>query len=153
MEIINASSLINVTRAVVVILFLCCFYTTAAPAQSIVIVINTAEENLVLSKQQVRNIYMGGALSRKFKAIQFQPGNPLRVDFNTKVVGLTESRVQAYWAQMKFTGRSYPPVELSSINEVLEYLQRVDNAVGYLPAGIDLPSNLTVIELPSNISK
>lgn len=122
--------------------------TVAAPLQSIVIVINTTDKNLVLNKQQIRHIYMGGALSNHFKPVHLPQGNPMRVDFNTKVVGLTESRMQAYWAQMKFTGRSSPPIELSSVDEVIDYLKRVDNAVAYLPAEIKLPDNLTIIELP-----
>tara|TARA_R110000851_G_scaffold333529_1_gene514794 strand:+ start:1870 stop:2343 length:474 start_codon:yes stop_codon:yes gene_type:complete len=119
-------------------------------AMEMVIVVNTAEKGLVLSKQQIRHIYMGGALSRQFKAVNLPPGNRLRTDFNTKVVGLTESRVQVYWAQMKFTGRSQPPIELSSIQEVIEYLQQVENSVGYLPADIELPEKLTVIPFSHN---
>jgi ABC-type phosphate transport system substrate-binding protein len=131
-----------------VIVSLCyCNHLMAAsfPATEIVVVVNTSKENLVLSKQQVRHIYMGGALSRQFKAVNLPAGHPLRADFNTKVVGLTESRMQAYWAQMKFTGRSQPPIELLSIQAVVEYLQQVKNSVGYLPAGTELPDELTVI--------
>ncbi|WP_372762262.1 hypothetical protein [Pseudoalteromonas sp.] len=119
-------------------------------ALDLVIVVNSTDKNLVLSKQQIRHIYMGGALSRQFKAVNLPPGNPLRADFNTKVVGLTESRVQAYWAQMKFTGRSQPPVELLSIQAVIEYLQQVENSVAYLPADTKLPNELTVISFAKN---
>lgn len=120
---------------------------THGPTVNMVVVVNTTEGSLKLSKQQIRHIYMGGALSRQFKAVNLPPGHPLRVDFNTKVVGLTESRMQAYWAQMKFTGRSQPPIELSSIEALIEYLQQVKNSVGYLPAEMELPKELKVISL------
>lgn len=130
------------------ILFIC----TKAHADSthdtkVIIVVNTTDKALTFSKQQIRHIYMGGAMSRQFKAINLPAGNLLRIDFNTKMVGLTESRIQAYWAQMKFTGRSKPPVEFSTTKEVIEYLMAVENAVAYLPSGIKIPDELTVVAL------
>jgi hypothetical protein len=113
----------------------------------VIIVVNTANKNLALSKQQIRHIYMGGAMSRQFKAVNLPAGNPLRIDFNTKLVGLTESRIQAYWAQMRFTGRSKPPVEFSSTKEIIAYLLKEENAVAYLPADTKIPDELTVVTL------
>ena len=113
----------------------------------VIIVVNTANKNLALSKQQVRHIYMGGAMSRQFKAVNLPAGNPLRIDFNTKLVGLTESRIQAYWAQMRFTGRSKPPVEFSSTKEIIAYLLKEEDAVAYLPADTKIPDELTVVTL------
>jgi hypothetical protein len=130
---------------IITLLFARTAYAESSIANSIVVVVNTSDKTLELSKQQIRHIYMGGALSRQFEPINLSVGNPLRVDFNTRVVGLTESRIQAYWAQMKFTGRSKPPIEVSTIDELLEYVQHVDNAIAYLPAGIEIPKNLTVV--------
>lgn len=130
------------------ILFICTkAYADNTHETKVIIVVNTTDKNLTFSKQQIRHIYMGGAMSRQFKAINLPAGNPLRIDFNTKMVGLTESRIQSYWAQMKFTGRSKPPVELNSTKEVVEYLTTVENAVAYLPSGIKIPDELTIVEL------
>ncbi|TMP05817.1 hypothetical protein CWC11_09445 [Pseudoalteromonas sp. S3178] len=130
------------------ILFVCTkAYADNIDNTKVIIVVNTTDKALTFSKQQIRHIYMGGAMSRQFKAINLPAGNPLRIDFNTKMVGLTESRIQAYWAQMKFTGRSKPPVEFSTTKEVIEYLMAVENAVAYLPSGIKIPDELTVVAL------
>ncbi|MFA3792994.1 hypothetical protein AB6T38_17945 [Aliiglaciecola sp. SL4] len=110
-----------------------------------IVVINSQDKDQDLSKQQIRNIFMGGALSNKYKAINLPSGNQLRIEFNTKIVGLTESRIQAYWAQMKFTGRSKPPMELNSPQETLKYLEKTEGAIAYLPPDILIPDNLTVI--------
>ncbi|BED87567.1 hypothetical protein PspMM1_00350 [Pseudoalteromonas sp. MM1] len=122
-------------------------YADNSHTSNVIIVVNTANKNLALSKQQIRHIYMGGAISRQFKAVNLPAGNPLRIDFNTKLVGLTESRIQAYWAQMRFTGRSKPPVEFSSTKEIIAYLLKEENAVAYLPADIKIPDELTVVTL------
>ena len=88
---------------------------------------------------------MGGALPYNFEAIALPPENQTRVLFNTRVVGLTESRIQSYWAQMRFTGRKKAPKEVASEKAVLEYIKSHPGAVGYLPAGVSIPDELTVL--------
>ncbi|GAC21788.1 hypothetical protein GARC_4851 [Paraglaciecola arctica BSs20135] len=56
-------------------------------------------------------------LSYDLRAIALPPESQTRVLFNTKMVGLTESRIQSCWAQMRFSGRKKPPTELT--NETL----------------------------------
>jgi len=110
-----------------------------------VVVINAGNKKPVFSKQQIRHIFMGGALSRVYTAINLPSGHPLRVQFNTKVIGLTESRIQSYWAQMKFTGRSAPPEEVANTAAIMELLLRREGTVAYMPDDISLPGELTVI--------
>lgn len=110
----------------------------------LVVVLNT-QEAPTLTKQQIRHVFMGGRLSRKYKAINLPSGHPLRIKFNTKIIGLTESRIQSYWAQMKFTGRSKPPMEVNSTEELLNQLLETEGAMAYIPASVQVPEGLTVI--------
>jgi|TARA_R110000744_G_scaffold82361_10_gene161955 hypothetical protein len=117
----------------------------AAANTSIVVVANTDNKKIQLNRQQVRNLFMGGALPYDLEAIALPPDNQTRVLFNTKVVGLTESRIQSYWAQMRFTGRKTAPKELNSERVILDYLKNNEGAVGYLPESLSLPKELTII--------
>lgn len=119
----------------------------ATESSNIVLVINSSELTNSLTKQQVRNIYMGGALSQKYLPVHLPVGDPLRVDFNTYIIGLTESRIQSYWAQMKFTGRSKPPIVKATVDEVLQYIIEHENAIAYIPENITLPISLAVLSL------
>lgn len=112
---------------------------------SIIVVANTQDTSITLSRQEIRNLFMGGVLSYDLRAIALPPENQTRVLFNTKVVGLTESRIQSYWAQMRFTGRKTPPTELTSEALIIEYLQGNPGTVAYLPAEAEIPSGLTVL--------
>ncbi|ABG42606.1 conserved hypothetical protein [Paraglaciecola sp. T6c] len=114
-------------------------------AEAIIVVANTSDKSLQLNRLQVRNLFMGGALPYDLDAIALPPENQTRVLFNTKVVGLTESRIQSYWAQMRFTGRKKAPREFSNEQSMLEYLINNAGAVGYLPEGISVPNELTVL--------
>lgn len=74
-----------------------------AQTERVLVVANTDDSDLQLTRLEVRNLFMGGDSS--LNAIALTPDNMTRVLFNTKVIGLTESRIQAYWAQMRFSGR------------------------------------------------
>ncbi len=112
---------------------------------AIVIVANTPDQSIELSRHEVRKLFMGGALPYNLNPITLPPGNHTRVLFNTKVVGLTESRIQSYWAQMRFTGRKNEPKEIGTERAILEYIKSHSGAVGYLPAGTFIPDELTVL--------
>jgi hypothetical protein len=88
---------------------------------------------------------MGGTLSRKYEAVTLPAGSSVRIKFNTKVIGLTESRIQSYWAQLLFSGRSKPPTEMSTVDEVILYVASVENAIGYVSADTVIPENLIVV--------
>ena len=119
--------------------------TAAKSTDAIVVVANTQDTSIKLSRQEVRNLFMGGALSYDLRALALPPENQTRVLFNTKVVGLTESRIQSYWAQMRFSGRKKPPTELTSETSVIEYLQTHPGTIAYLPADTEIPIGLTVL--------
>lgn len=119
--------------------------TFSVNAESILIVANTGDSDLSLSRLEVRNLFMGGINDSSLNAIALPPNNLTRIMFNTKVIGLTESRIQAYWAQMRFSGRKRPPVEFQNEAAALKYLIANKGAVGYFPEDMPLPDGLTVL--------
>ncbi|MFT6269629.1 MAG: hypothetical protein ACJAVV_002456 [Alphaproteobacteria bacterium] len=88
---------------------------------AVVVVTNIDNTELSLSKQEVRIL------------------------FNTKVVGLTEARIQSYWAQMRFSGRKKPPKQLDDEKIVLLFLSRNKGAVAYMSANQPIQAVLTVV--------
>lgn len=120
-------------------------HATVAQHSEVWVIANPSASVDSLSRGEIRQIFMGGTLSRKFDAVSLPVGDSTRIKFNTQVIGLTESRIQSYWAQLLFTGRSKPPKEFPQVEEVLNYVAHVENAVGYVPKGTVLPENLVVI--------
>ena len=88
---------------------------------------------------------MGAALTYEVTPLALSPNNSARVVFNTKVLGLTESRIQSYWAQMRFTGRKKPPQTLTSEIDIIQKLTSSPNSIGYISADQALPDNLKVL--------
>jgi hypothetical protein len=117
----------------------------AISSDSIVVVANTKDTSIKPTRQQIRNLFMGSALSYDLRAIALPQENRTRVLFNTKVVGLTESRIQSYWAQMRFSGRKIQPKVLTSEALVIEYLQNNPGTVSYVSSDVEIPDNLTIL--------
>ena len=112
-----------------------------------VIVVANTDDVIKLTRQEVKALFMGGAVSYDLKAVALKPKHQSRMQFNASVLGLTESRVQSYWAQMRFSGKSKPPQELESEQAVLDYLQNNQGAAAYLDESKadKLPDGLKVI--------
>lgn len=113
-------------------------------AEGVVVVANL-DEPIKLSREQVRNLYMGASLGQQLTPIALTPSNRLRLIFNTQVIGLSESRIQSYWAQMRFTGRSRPPQEVENEDDLLRELLSQPRTVGYWPASMPVPERLVVV--------
>ena len=122
-----------------------CFFQVARANETIVVVANISDKSIQLNRQQIRNLYMGGMMPYDLNVIALSPDNVTRVIFNTKVVGLTESRIQSYWAQMRFTGRKKAPKEFANERTLLEYLIDNEGTLGYLRGSTSIPDDLLVV--------
>ena len=131
-------------------LLLAILLTGAAPVQTqqadrVLVVANVADRGLQLSQREVRSLFMGRGNNPALKAIFLTPDNLTRILFNTRVMGLAESRIQAYWAQMRFSGRKRPPREFEDEAAALRYVLANEGAVGYFSQDTTLPEGLVVL--------
>lgn len=117
----------------------------AFASERIIIVTHSDNTGVRLSREQIRNLFMGASVGRDLQPVALPPGNRIRSLFNIKIVGLSDSRVQSYWAQMKFTGRRPPPQIVNSEKAMVQYLLDTPDSIGYLTADTDLPEDLIVI--------
>lgn len=113
--------------------------------ESIMIVANYPDQQLNLSTSAIRNLFMGSPLDIELTPVNLPAGNINRIQFNTRVIGLTESRIQSYWAQMRFSGRKQAPIELVDEEDVVNFVSSNYGAIAYLPEGTLLPDNVQVL--------
>ncbi|MDO6567371.1 hypothetical protein Q4561_09900 [Alteromonas sp. 1_MG-2023] len=121
------------------------FCAAAQSRERVIVVAHLTEQPTSISKSEIRNIFMGGVSEAKLSPVEIASGSQIRIIFNTRVIGLPESRIQSYWAQMKFSGRNQPPVSVSNTEEMVRYLTENEASIGYLPEGIALPEPLTIL--------
>lgn len=110
-----------------------------------VIVIKNIENPIkTITKSQLRSVFLGR------NTLMFEPVIPpvetiTRIIFNTKIIGLNESRIQSFYAQMRFSGRARPPKELPTTDALLHHITITPSAITYVPQGTKLPDNVEVI--------
>ncbi|MDX2369011.1 MAG: hypothetical protein QNK36_11505 [Colwellia sp.] len=114
-------------------------------ADDLIIVANIDEKDLTLTKVQVKNLFMRRAFKYELEPVILPPEHIIRILFNTKIVGLRESRIQSYWAQMRFSGRKVEPMHISTERLIIEYLLKNKGSIAYLSGNTIVPENLTIV--------
>lgn len=117
----------------------------ARAADGLLVIGNTVNPALELSREQVRNLFMGASLGLSLQPLALKPSTRERSLFNARVIGLTEARIQSYWAQMRFTGRMNPPREFESQQLLIDYLLQHPGSVGYVADDMPLPAGIRVL--------
>jgi len=111
----------------------------------LIIVANTDNKDLILTKIQVKNLFMRRAFEYELEPVILPPEHIVRVLFNTNIVGLTESRIQSYWAQMRFGGRKTEPMQVKTESLIIEYLLKNKDSIAYLSGNTIVPDDLTIV--------
>ncbi len=97
-----------------------------------------------LEKKRIKQIYMEGGWM-EIKPLSLAQGHKLRTIFNSNIIGLTESRINSYWAQMTFSGRATPPKEFDNLKDLMSHLINCPGCIAYLPSDITIPKPLNVV--------
>jgi hypothetical protein len=108
-------------------------------------VVANIDSEVSLSRQEVKSLFLGGGVQHNLTPLALNAGNTTRLNFNTHVLGLTESRIQSYWAQMRFSGKSKPPREFATEEVLLQYVQNHSGSVAYISSNTEVPEGLTVV--------
>ena len=91
-----------------------------------------------LSRDQVVNIFLGRfrQLPDGTTALPVdQPeALPLRAAFYRLLVNKNPAEIRAYWARLVFSGKTAPPHQAGTPEEVLQWLRDRPGAIGYLDA-------------------
>lgn len=75
------------------------------------------------------------------------PDSPARRTFTKQIHRRTIASVQTWWQQQIFTGGEVPPPERVSDSQVLEYVRKYPNAIGYVRAGTLLGTDIKTINV------
>ncbi|GBL04839.1 hypothetical protein KUL10_21540 [Glaciecola sp. KUL10] len=119
--------------------------SSSVSAQNQLFIVVNSQSQLDLNKQQIRNVFMGSANNLGLEPVNLSTGDLCRTLFNLKVVGLTESRIQSYWAQMRFSGRMKPPKEVDTELEAIAFVSQNRNAIAYVSSVEALPETVKIL--------
>ncbi|HVR10855.1 MAG TPA: hypothetical protein VMW75_22625 [Thermoanaerobaculia bacterium] len=123
----------------------------AAAAADFIVVVNAANPQTTLPAAEVSNLFLQKThrweSGERVKAVDLPETSPARESFSRAVHGRPTSAVKAYWQRMIFSGIDTPPPEKPSAAEVLAYVRANPGAIGYVPAGTQLPDGVKALRV------
>lgn len=124
-------------RSCQLLLLVCaCVSVHTQAANEIVIVVNK-KNNYTIDRAYVAKIYTGeirGWPDGSSLIATDVKDSELRESFYGEIVGRSMANMRALWSQNIFTGRGLPPKMLSSTPEVVDFISRHPNAIGFVSA-------------------
>lgn len=89
-----------------------------------------------LTQEQISQIYLGRSKSfpdgKSVIVLGQKDAAAATEEFNSKVLGRSNSQMKAHWSKLIFTGKGTPPQDVEGDKEVLELVSSNPNAIGYV---------------------
>jgi ABC-type phosphate transport system substrate-binding protein len=110
-------------------------WSARALATELVVIVNQGSGIERLSREEASHVFLGRlkTLPSGMPAVVLDT-RPLRESFYRALVGRSLPEIDAYWARLRFSGRTQPPDQLSDAREVMERVARQPGAIGYVEA-------------------
>ncbi len=108
----------------------------AACFADLVVVVNPMSGVDKVSREEVVNIFLGR--SRRFasglsaKPADLPPSQAERALFYRLLIDRELTEINAYWARLVFSGRTTPPRQATSVEDLLDFVGSTPGAIGYL---------------------
>jgi ABC-type phosphate transport system substrate-binding protein len=118
----------------------------------IVVVVHPSNSLSSLSPNDVKMIYLGNKIhfdsGKKIAVVDQKNDEPARADFFKKAIKIAPEMYRAYWTKRIFSGKGVPPKQIGSDKEVLDFISKTPDGVGYLNANSLNDSVKKVLTLP-----
>jgi hypothetical protein len=88
----------------------------------------------------------------RIRVVDLEPGNPLYEQFYKEIVGLTGAPLNIYWKKKMFTGKSFRPKQVRSIEDVIRLVTQVPGVIGYIDSS-EFTDELKVLRITRHRSQ
>lgn len=117
-------------------LLLCCVLPVAEAAAELVVIANPKSGVEKLSHDDVVNIFLGRfrQLPSGVSALpaDLPPAQPEKAVFYRLLVNKELAEINSYWARLVFSGRTSPPRQVGSSDDLLKWVAGNPGGIGYL---------------------
>lgn len=106
-----------------------------AHADTLAVIVHPSSEVNSLSREEVSHLFFGRIkhLPSGTPAVVLDTKS-LRADFYRALVNREMNEINAYWARLKFSGRTQPPEQIDDTESVLRRVAAERGAIGYVDA-------------------
>ncbi len=114
----------------------------------VAVIVNSANSSTI-TEDDVSRIFLGKikafATGDSITIVNLKYNDPIRNEFEKKVLNKKASQVKAYWSKLMFSGKGKPPKELSSDKDILAFVAANSGAIGYVAEG-NVDSTVKVVK-------
>lgn len=104
-------------------------------AKDIAVVISNKFELNSLTQTEVKRIFLAKSKhlhGKKVKVIELKDA-PCKDVFYKTITNKTEDELHSYWVTLVFTGKAKPPIQIKSVNSLLDRISEDKLTITYLP--------------------
>ena len=106
-------------------------------AKDVIIIVHADNPDSALSKKDISKIFLKKIKKWKSTDENIAPvdqieTSKIRENFSDKIHDKTIAAIKSYWQKQIFSGRSIPPVEKESDDDVITFVSEHQNAIGYV---------------------
>lgn len=118
------------------IAFLLALQPIADSLADVVVIANPRSGIDKLSRDEVINIFLGrfrqlpSGLSAQ--PVDLPATEPEKATFYLRLVNKDLAEINAYWSRLVFSGRTKPPMQAKSTDDLLEFIAKTPGAIGYI---------------------
>ena len=120
-------------------------------SSSFKVIVNRANKVESLSKSEVSQLFLkktprwegGGSVSPIDQSVE----SSVRVSFSSEVHGRSVDAVRAYWRKVLFKGRLAPPPTRATDPEIVDFVSKNANAIGYVSGDAAIGADTRVLTI------
>ena len=110
-------------------------YSSAAFGQEYVIVVHKEFKDAAISAKELRRIFLGKAKrwpDGRTVLVAYNCNDVSHEQFSRNLVHKSPGQLNTFWRRSLYSGRSVLPYQADNSEQLLAYLKRNKNAIGYL---------------------
>jgi ABC-type phosphate transport system substrate-binding protein len=115
------------------------------------VVVHTSNSVKQLTRDQVSRIFLRKVTlwdnRQPVLPVDQAAESPVRRTFTKQVHNRTIASVQTWWQQQTFAGVGVAPPERASDSEVLDYIRKYPNAIGYVRIGFPVGADIKTLDV------
>lgn len=107
------------------------------------VIVHASNPHNSMTKQEISKLFLKKMKrwtkwKRKVRPVDQEENAVIRKTFSKVIHGRKVKSIKAYWQDQVFAGRGKPPYELSSDQDVMDYVAKNPGAIGYISASSEI---------------
>lgn len=120
-------------------------------AEKLNVIVNKNSGVESLDIKNIRKIFLGRPFSltnnKVLSPIDLVRTDPVYEVFYSSVIKKTRAQADSYWSRKLFNGTGTPPLQLNNVKDVIQWVEKNDNSIGYVRGDVSSDKVIVILSL------